>query len=91
MVRSFHHRGPEIAQRHREERMSLAQAFRGVSEPRAVATGSGSLLESTTKPRGERIRANRAEMNFSVLLDPVATARGSDTPCLRLGDSRGAS
>jgi|GEM_PF-3404201 len=55
-----------------------------MSEPRAVATGSGSLLESKTKPRGKDT-ANRAEMNFGALPDPVATARGSDTPPKRLG------
>ena len=33
----------------------------------------------------KRITTNRTEMNFSDLPDPVAIARGSDTPC----DDRG--
>ena len=55
-----------------------------MSEPPAVATGSGSLLDSKTKPRGKNT-ANRAEMNFGALPDPVATAHGSGTPSKRPG------
>jgi len=48
-----------------------------------TASGSDRIRKSPrikTEPSRKRISANRAEMNFATLPDPVATARGSDTP-----------
>gem|GEM_PF-6351709 len=64
---------------------SVAQAFRGCVR---TASDSDRIREPpriNNETSRKRIRANRTEMKFAVLSDPVATARGSDTPCLRLG------
>ena len=42
-------------------------------------------LESKTKPRGKGLQQEGPKWIFAALPDPVATARGSDTPSLRLG------
>jgi hypothetical protein len=64
----------------------VAQAFTGVCQNHA--SGSDRIRKSPRikeKASRKRITENRAEMNFGALPDPVATARGSDTP----GNERG--
>ena len=53
-------------------RINLFEVLSLVSEPRAVATGSGSNFA------GEKTR--NAARNVRRVFEPVATARGSDTP-----------
>jgi len=69
-----------------DESVSAAMPYVGVvSEPGAVATGSGSILESTAKPHRKGITAIRSAMNpgdFVIRSLPLAVLTQSR---LRLG------